>query len=343
MYAYTGFAQVYDTFMDNVPYDKWTEYLHSLLKEYGVVDGLILELGCGTGKVTRRLSKLGYDMIGIDYSDEMLEIAREKEYFVDEYEDEATCYGEYKDKEFDEVKYEATEDDSVECKHDQLEYETSSEDTMEGPSSILYLNQDMREFELFGTVAAIVCICDGMNYLTTEEDLLKVFQLANNYLNKDGVFIFDLNTEFKYKYLLADNVIAENREDCSFIWENYYNEDQKTNEYNMTIFVKQSEDEEEELEALVELDEKEELEALEESDELEVLEDEEEATFLRFRETHVQKAYSLDTIKCLIEKSGMEFVTAYDAFTKMAPREDSERIYVIAKEKYQNNKTYCYG
>ncbi|MDF2803422.1 MAG: Methyltransferase type 12 [Anaerocolumna sp.] len=265
MFAYTGFAQVYDTFMDNVPYDMWTEYLHSLLKEYGINDGLVLELGCGTGNVTRRLSKIGYDMIGIDFSEEMLEIAREKEYLTD-------------------YAYEEQEEDNEENIGKDNE-ENIEEDYNTSP--ILYLNQDMREFELFGTVAAVVCICDGMNYITKEEDLLKVFKLANNYLDNEGVFIFDLNTEYKYKNLLADNVIAENREDCSFIWENYYDE-----------------------------------------------------AFVRFRETHVQKAYSLDTIKNLIKESGMEFVAAYDAFTRMPPNDKSERLYVIAKEKHQDDKTY---
>jgi SAM-dependent methyltransferase len=288
MFAYTGFAQVYDTFMDNVPYDMWTEYLHSLLKEYGINDGLVLELGCGTGNVTRRLSKIGYDMIGIDFSEEMLEIAREKEYLTD-------------------YAYEEQEEDNEENIGKDNE-ENIEEDYNTSP--ILYLNQDMREFELFGTVAAVVCICDGMNYITKEEDLLKVFKLANNYLDNEGVFIFDLNTEYKYKNLLADNVIAENREDCSFIWENYYDNEKKTNEYNMTIFVKQDE------------------------------EDNEEEAFVRFRETHVQKAYSLDTIKNLIKESGMEFVAAYDAFTRMPPNDKSERLYVIAKEKHQDDKTY---
>ncbi len=286
MIAYTGFAQVYDIFMDNVPYDMWTEYLHSLFMEYGIKEGLVLELGCGTGNVTRRLSKIGYDMIGIDLSEEMLEIAREKEYNPDDWEDENTV----------------SEDDIDENTELTEDY---------NPSTILYLNQDMRDFELYGTVAAMVCICDGMNYITKEDDLLKVFKLANNYLDKDGIFIFDLNTEYKYKNILADNVIAENREDCSFIWENYYDNEKKINEYNMTIFVKQEADEEKE-----------------------------EESFVRFRETHVQKSYSLDTIKDLIDKAGMEFVTAYDAFTRMPPQNNSERIYVIAKEKHQNEKTY---
>ena len=191
MQAYTGFAQVYDIFMDNVPYDDWTNYLAGLLKEYNVHSGLVLELGCGTGSITRRLAAKGYDMIGIDISEEMLEIARDREYNQD-----------YNDSE-----------NFIET------------DKQSKGSSILYLQQDMREFELFGTVTAVVSICDSMNYITSEEDLLKVLQLVNNYLDAGGILIFDMNTVHKYKDILADNTIAENREDCSFIWDNYYYED----------------------------------------------------------------------------------------------------------------------
>ena len=66
MSSYESFASVYDMFMDNIPYREWCRYLIGLLKEYGVQDGLVLELGCGTGKATRLLSRAGYDMIGID-------------------------------------------------------------------------------------------------------------------------------------------------------------------------------------------------------------------------------------------------------------------------------------
>ena len=79
-YSYSAFAYVYDELMDNVPYDAWAEYLIGLLKENGVVEGLVCELGCGTGQMTRRLAAAGYDMIGIDLSEEMLDVAREQEY-----------------------------------------------------------------------------------------------------------------------------------------------------------------------------------------------------------------------------------------------------------------------
>ena len=75
MEAYSSFAAVYDTFMDNIPYEEWAEYLISLLKEYEVKDGLVLDMGCGTGSMTELLAQAGYDMIGIDNAEEMLEIA----------------------------------------------------------------------------------------------------------------------------------------------------------------------------------------------------------------------------------------------------------------------------
>ncbi len=296
MQAYTGFAQVYDIFMDNVPYDEWTNYLVGLLKEYGLHSGLVLELGCGTGSITRRLAAKGFDMIGIDISEEMLEIAREIEY----------------NRDFD-------------CSEDFIEANELQE-----RSNILYLQQDMREFELYGTVSAVVSICDSMNYITSEEDLLKVLQLVNNYLDGGGIFIFDMNTVHKYKDILGDNTIAENREDCSFIWDNYYYEDKMINEYDVTIFVKVDEEVEDELEA----DEKEALKGYEKNRDSSV------SLYEKYEELHYQKAYTIDTVIRLIEKAGMEFVTVYDAFTHNPPDEKSERVYFVAREKHQENKLY---
>ncbi|MGN0393147.1 MAG: class I SAM-dependent DNA methyltransferase, partial [Bariatricus sp.] len=239
---------VYDTFMDNIPYEEWAVYLTGLLNEYGVNDGLILDLGCGTGNMTELLAKEGYEMIGVDNAEEMLEIAMEKR-------------------------------------------EKSGHD-------ILYLLQDMREFELYGTVRAVVSVCDSVNYIDEEEDLTEVFRLVNNYLDPGGVFIFDFNTLYKYREILGDRTIAENREDCSFIWDNYYYEEERINEYELSIFIREKEN-----------------------------------LFRRYEETHFQRGYTLDEMIRMIKDSGLEFVTAYDAFTREAPKEDSERIYVIAREK----------
>ena len=267
MEAYTGFAEVYDKFMDNIPYEEWTEYLAGLLAEYGVNQGLVCELGCGTGTVTELLAAKGYDMIGIDNSEEMLAIAREKQ---------------------------------MERMADNWD-----EEDLEESNQILYLLQDMREFELYGTVDAVVSICDSVNYILEPEDLRKVFSLVNNYLEAGGLFIFDLNTIYKYRTLLGQNTIAEKREECSFIWDNDFDEETRINEYDLTLFIQEEDD-----------------------------------LFRRFDEVHHQRAYELEEIQALLAEAGMEFVTAYDAFTHDAPKPDSERIYVIAREGHQDGKYY---
>ena len=84
MEAYTGFAEVYDIFMDNIPYEQWAQYVIRLLKDNGVNaedrNCSIVDLGCGTGTFTEILSNAGFDMIGIDNSQEMLMIASSKKY-----------------------------------------------------------------------------------------------------------------------------------------------------------------------------------------------------------------------------------------------------------------------
>ena len=75
MDAYTSFASVYDLFMDNVPYEEWCAFLCKILAQHGITDGPVLDLGCGTGKMTRLMSEQGYDMTGIDNAAEMLQIA----------------------------------------------------------------------------------------------------------------------------------------------------------------------------------------------------------------------------------------------------------------------------
>ena len=164
--------------------------------------------------------------------------------------------------------------------------------------------QDMREFELYGTVKAVVSICDSINYILEEDDLREVFSLVNNYLDPKGMFIFDLNTKYKYEQM-GETTIAENREEASFIWDNYYDPEEEINEYELAIFIPEGED----------------------SD-----------LYRKFEEVHYQRAYDLATICRLLEEAGMEFVTAYDAFTKDAPRPESERIYVVAREKGKSEK-----
>lgn len=300
MEAYTDFAEVYDTFMGDVPYEEWADFLASLIEAYGVSRpvrepgevqeleeapesgyiqeleevpesgevqefeevqeepgvtedaliserNLVLDLGCGTGTITELLYEKGYDMIGVDSSEEMLQIALDKKF--------------------------------------------------ETRSDILYLCQDMRELDLYSTVGTVVSVCDSLNYLLMDEDVLQTFHLVNNYLFPGGIFIFDFNTIYKYEEVIGDTTIAENREDCSFIWENFYSCEDHINEYDVTVFERQEDD-----------------------------------LYRRFTETHYQRGYTLEEMKTFLEKAGLIFVTALDEKTHEAPTETSERIYVIARE-----------
>ena len=248
MEQYTNFAKVYDLFMDNVPYDKWVEQIKDILYKENIKDGLICDLGCGTGAITERLANLGYDMIGIDNSYDMLDVAMEKKY-------------------------------------------ASGHD-------ILYLCQDMREFELYGTVRAIISRCDSLNYIRELSELKEVFSWVNNYLDPNGLFIFDMNTEYKYQNILGDNTFAEVREQASFIWENTYDSDKRINEYDLNLFIKLEGD-----------------------------------NYKRFEERHVQKAYTFDEILSAIDSSNMVLEKYLDADTYGDVSEKTERILFVAREK----------
>lgn len=250
MGSYENFARVYDELMDNVPYEEWAQFILNLLQDRKITEGLVLELGCGTGKLMTLLGKVGFDMIGVDNSVEMLQIAKEK----------------------------------------------TSQD-------FLYLLQDMREFELYGTVKAVISVCDSVNYITKKEELRKVFQLVNNYLDPEGVFIFDFNTEYKYRELIGETVIAEDREDVSFIWFNEYDEDSHLNDIDLKVFVQEEGD-----------------------------------IYRKFQEEHIQRGYTLDEIKQLLEESGLIFLEAYEEYTMQAPQPDSGRIVVVAQEHGKNRR-----
>ena len=125
-----------------------------------------------------------------------------------------------------------------------------------------------------------------------------MFSLVNNYLFPGGIFIFDFNTDHKYRDVIGDAVIAENREDCSFIWENYYDPDERINEYDLTLFLRR-----------------------------------ERELFERVTETHFQRGYEPEEIRELLERAGMELILMRDADSDGDVTETSERVYVVARER----------
>ena len=244
---YKGFANVYDHMMENIPYEEWCSKLKLYLKEHGLAEGRICELGCGTGIMTEKFAKAGYQMIGLDKSVDMLALARQKQ--------------------------------------------------EETKSDILYLNQDMKEMELDKSVDACISVCDSMNYLLQEEGMSALFERVKKYLTPGGLFIFDLKTVYCYRNVIGNQTWVEQDEEVSYIWENFFYEDQDINEYMLTIFRKQPDSN----------------------------------LYERMEEAHYQRAYSPERLKSLLAEAGLTLVDSFDEDMENPIRENSERIYLIAK------------
>lgn len=244
---YEGFANVYDHMMNHIPYEEWFEKLREYLKNHGITEGRICELGCGTGIMTEKFAKAGFSMIGIDKSVDMLALAREKQ--------------------------------------------------EESGSGILYLNQSMETMELDAPVDAIISVCDSVNYLLQEEAMTSLFSRVKQYLKPGGYFIFDLKTAYCYRNIIGNQTWVEQDEEISYIWENYFYEDQDINEYMLTIFKKQPDSE----------------------------------LYERMDEAHYQRAYTIDRLRELLEENGLKMVESFDEDMKNLPHENSERIYIVAK------------
>lgn len=253
MEAYTAFAKIYDKFMENVPYEKWGDFLAYIIDKYGISKAeryssdalesernLILDMGCGTGILTEIMYNKGYDMIGVDISQEMLDVALRRK----------------------------------------LSLSGKADDNSEG---ILYVCQDMCELDLFSTVGTIYSTCDSVNYLIEDEEIESCFACVSNYLYPGGLFIFDANTVHKYRDSIGDVTIADNAEEGSFIWDNFYDEEENINEYDLTLFIK-----------------------AEDSDcggrEL----------YEKFTETHYQRGYEVEELITFIIEAGLQPIAIID-------------------------------
>ena len=244
---YVSLARFYDKLNAHVDYDKWAAFLDRAIKKYGVKkDGIILDLGCGTGNITLPLSKLGYSMIGADISPDMLNIARDKAY-----------------------------------------------DT--GCSDILWLCQDMRSFELYGTVDAVVSCLDCVNYLTGKEGLAKCFKLVRNYLNPGGVFVFDVNTPHKFKNVFGQNDIILESDGVYCGWRNYYDAKSGLCDFELSVF-----------------------------------EADKNGRYIRYDEHQRERCYSMLSLKNAVESAGMKLEGVFGGFDFSPASDTDERWFFVA-------------
>ncbi len=289
MDAYRDFAAVYDELMDDVPYGRWCERLHELIGKYGVSKP---EQNTKAALASEQNTKAA---LASERNTEAA-LASERNLVLDLGCGTGTLTELMYRRGYDMI--------GVDMSTDMLNAAMAKRE--KSGDAILYLNQDMRELELYSTVGTVYSVCDSLNYILKEEELLTVFSLVNNYLYPGGIFIFDFNTVYKYEEIIGDTTIAENREDCSFIWENFYDPGQGINEYDLTVFVK-----------------------------------EESGLFRRFSETHFQRGYRAEQMKMLVERAGMKILEMTDADTGEAVTAESQRIYIVAQEQGKQTQGDC--
>lgn len=169
-----------------------------------------------------------------------------------------------------------------------------------GERSILFLLQDMREFELYGTVDACICMVDSINYILEEDELSTVFGLVHNYLNHGGLFIFDINTLHKFRNVLGDNSFSDISDDDIIVWENCFDEETLINEYMVNIFAARD-----------------------------------DGLYERHEEVHQQRAYESDAICQRLNGAGFEVLGTFDTHSFDAPDQESEKIFFVARKNKQ--------
>ena len=211
---------------------------------YDVNPDLVCDLACGTGNITIPLAKRGYDMTGVDISEDMLNIAREKADGLD----------------------------------------------------ILFLNQSMTDLDLFGTMGAFLCMIDGINYVLPPKSLLTLFtKIKTCFIDPDGLFIFDISTEYKLKNVIGSNTFVHSDKNIFYTWQNRFIEKRKLSDMFLTFFVKQGK------------------------------------KYNRVEERHLQRAYSVNELTLLLKKAGFKSVDTYDELSFDKPKKDSERIVFVCR------------
>ena len=255
--SYGAFALFYDALTDNVCYHKRAEFINSQIKKYGAKqDGILLDLACGTGSLSFEMEKLGFDVVGVDLSEDMLSVAMEKK--------------------------------------------------AELNSSALFLRQDMRELDMFGTIDVCLCALDSLNHLSSLDDIKKVFDRVSLFLNQDALFIFDMNTIYKHREILSDKSFVYDLDEIFCVWQNSPCDRDNDNQLEISL-------------------------------DFFIPDEDEEDVYFRESESFFERAYEVSTIKGLLEENGFELMAIYDGDSFSPFCEASQRAMFVARLKTFKN------
>lgn len=257
--GYGALARFYDQLNAEIDYSAWADFAEECFRRYlKTRPELVLDLACGTGSMTRELAKRGYDMIGIDGSEDMLS--------------EAFLRG-----------------------------------AEESVSGILYLCQDMRSFELYGTVGAVTCCLDSLNYLLGNGELETCFSLVHNYLDPNGLFLFDMNTPYKFRevygnrdYVLEGELPPLEEGDTPTAifcgWQNSFDPETGICDFDLSLF-----------------------------------EETPTGGYERSNEHQQERCYTLEEITTALKNTNMKLLGVFSDWSFSAPTETTERWYFVAE------------
>lgn len=165
-------------------------------------------------------------------------------------------------------------------------------------TNVLYLCQKAQELDLYGTVDGAICCMDSLNHITNIKDLKKAFKKVSLFLERDCLFIFDLNTEYKHRHILGDNTFVIEQEDIYCVWQNEYDVKNSTTEITLDFFVEA-----------------------------------EDGAYNRYSENFCERAYSKEQISEILSESGFTTVAVYGDMTEKEPQETSDRVvYIVRKQ-----------
>ena len=160
-----------------------------------------------------------------------------------------------------------------------------------------FICQDMRDLTIHRQHDAVLACCDGVNYLTSPEDVSAFFAAAYRALRPGGLLLFDVSTAYKLDEVLGAHTYGEDTEECTYLWQNAYDPDSRLLEMHLSFFVPEG------------------------------------RVYRRFDEIHIQRAHTEEELRALLEENGFLLVDVFDAFTTEPPREDSERTQWIARRR----------
>ena len=158
-----------------------------------------------------------------------------------------------------------------------------------------FVREDMRALKLPHRVDAVICACDGVNYLTSQSDVQRFFTAAFDALKSGGVLAFDISSRHKLENVLGNGFFGEERDDAAYLWQNSLDAQKHIVDMDITFFVQ-----------------------------------ERGGLYRRFAERQTQRAHSADEIAAWISECGFDKICVFGDRTFDAPHEDEMRLHFTA-------------